>query len=373
MRVSRTPKGGRADTAASAGPADRICEFDVPIVIVSYGKPDKVVTCARALSRLATEPRYEVFVAENAGPAAFDSLATELLADSGRCVVASRPDVAPVSPVSVRQRSLRLLREDGAQGPYVHLAEMPDNLGYAGGVNAWLRPLLKVQGWRAVWILNPDTEPEPGALAELVAYATTHGKSLVGSRLVYRDYRVDTRGMAWRKVRGAVRGIDKHADAAAEPDINVVERLLDATCGASTYATRDLIDQIGLMREEYFLYFEDLEWGVRAKEHGRSIGYAHSSIVFHDGGATIGSADLRSKRSRLSVYLDSRNRLLFVREHHPRWLAWSIAIGLAECAAYAAVGSAPNALAALKGLMAGIAGETGRPQSFAELAPARPL
>jgi len=266
-----------------------------------------------------------------------------------------------------------LLRDDGAPGAFLHLAEMPENVGYAGGVNAWLRPLLEVEGWQGAWILNPDTGPEPNALAELVAHSTNYRKSLIGSRLVFRDYRIDTRGMAWRKVRGAVLAIDKHAPATAEPDIEMIERLIDAPCGASTYATRDLIDHIGLMREKYFLYFEDLEWGVRAKEHGRSIGYAHSSIVFHDGGATIGSADLRSRRSRLSVYLDSRNRLLFVREHHPRWLLWSIVVGLAECASYVLVGSTQNFFAALKGLVAGIAGETGRPPMFVDLAQPREL
>ena len=370
MRIVQPPTAQRTGTSAgtvSGVLGDRTCDFDVPIVIVSYGNPQSVVTCARALSRLATEPKHEIFVAENAGAAAFDALAAELLADSGPCVAASPADTTPIA-TSVRQQSLRLLHDDGTPGPYIHLAEMPENVGYAGGVNAWLRPLLKVKGWRGAWILNPDTEPEPGALVELAVHAATRRKSLVGSRLVYKDNRIDTRGMVWRKMRGAVLGIDKHAPAAAEPDVEFVERLIDAPCGASTYATRELIDHIGLMREQYFLYFEDLEWGVRAKEHGRSIGYAHSSVVLHDGGASIGSADVRSRRSRLSVYLDSRNRLLFVREHHPRWLLWSIVIGLAECGAYVAVGSAPNFFAALRGLIAGIAGETGRPQSFSNLA-----
>ena len=305
-----------AYTASAHGP----CEFDVPIVIVSYSNAQNVLACARALSRLRIEPKFEVFVAENAGAIAYDRLCAELVADRGPCELVVPANTSPVSSVSVRQRSLRLLRDDGAQGQYMHVAEMSDNLGYAGGVNAWLRPLLQVEGWQGAWILNPDTEPEAG-FAELVAYATAHRKSLVGSRLVSKtDKRVDTRGMAWRRFRGAVMGIDKHVPATVEPDIAFVENLLDAPCGASTYATREMIDQVGLMQEEYFLYFEDLEWGARAKEHGRSIGYAHSSIVLHEGGATIGSADLRSKRSRLSVYLDSRNRLLFVRAHHPRWL-----------------------------------------------------
>ena len=87
------------------------------------------------------------------------------------------------------------------------------------------------------------------------------------------------------------------------------------------YVTRDCLTRIGLMDERYFLYFEDLDWGIRAKHQGK-IGYADDSIVLHDGGTTIGSAMTRQQQSPLAIYLDFRNRLLFVRSHGARWLAW---------------------------------------------------
>ena len=57
---------------------------------------------------------------------------------------------------------------------WVHVGEACENLGYAGGVNAYLEPLLAIAEWPGVWILNPDTEPEPDALRELVQYAVKH-------------------------------------------------------------------------------------------------------------------------------------------------------------------------------------------------------
>ena len=81
----------------------------------------------------------------------------------------------------------------------MHVAEMDENLGYAGGVNAWLRPLLSNPGWDGVWVLNPDTQPEPDALAELVEYAERHDKGMVGSCIIRTDRldRVFTRGLEW--------------------------------------------------------------------------------------------------------------------------------------------------------------------------------
>jgi N-acetylglucosaminyl-diphospho-decaprenol L-rhamnosyltransferase len=363
------PIGGIVAQAGCDSPSGVAPSFDVPILIVSYSRPQDVAACLRALSRMATEPRFEVFIAENGGPAAFDALVSELIADAGPCVDTTPEDANLGQLIAARHRRLRLLRDDGATGHHVRVAEMPENLGYAGGVNAWLRPLLQINGWQGAWILNPDTEPEPTALAELVEYAAAYGKSLVGSRLVFKTDQssVQTRGLSWRRWRSTVEGIDKLASSEVTFDISSVENRLDAPSGASTYATRDLVENIGLMHEHYFLYFEDLEWGVRAKKHGRLIGYAHSSIVRHQGGSTIGSAQLRRERSRLSVYLDIRNRVLFVREHHPIWLPWSVAVCLADTLAYAAAGSVPNAAASLLGLTAAMAGQAGRPASFAKL------
>ena len=84
----------------------------------------------------------------------------------------------------------------------VTIGQARDNLGFAGGTNAWMRPLLAEPGWTAVWILNPDTYPEPDALAELVDYATTRGKGMVGSRLMIpgRSDIASSRGLKWNKL-----------------------------------------------------------------------------------------------------------------------------------------------------------------------------
>jgi N-acetylglucosaminyl-diphospho-decaprenol L-rhamnosyltransferase len=239
---------------------------------------------------------------------------------------------------------------------------MAENLGYAGAINAWLRALLELPGWHAVWILNPDTEPTPSALLELAKYAKTHEKSMVGGRIVdpSKPGEVAIRGLRWNKIAARTTAVDRRTSVAIEPNSTIVEAQLDAPSGASLYVTRDLIDRIGLMDERYFLYFEDLEWGCRAKALG-ALGYAHQSIVPHEGGTTIGSAATRAGSSRLSVYLEFRNRILFVRQWHSAWLPWTVAMQAVHIAAFMSVGSFRNMHAAARGLMAGLRGEVGRP------------
>ena len=121
------------------------------------------------------------------------------------------------------------------------------------------------------------------------------------------------------------------------------------------------------MDEAYFLYFEDFDWGIRAKK-ACGLGYAYDSVVPHRGGTTIGSASKRRLRSELAVYLDFRNRLLFVRRQYPGWYPWTVLMALARTSEFLAVGATKNFRAALAGWSAGVRGETGRPDRLLNLA-----
>jgi hypothetical protein len=147
-----------------------------------------------------------------------------------------------------------------------------------------------------------------------------------------------------------------------EPNIEKVEADMEAPSGVSLYVTRQCLDRIGFMDERYFLYFEDLDWGYRALR-ACGIGYAHRSVVLHRGGTTIGSGHSRGTASPFAVYLEFRNRLTFVRQHHPLWLAWTVFILFLRSFEYGCAGAPVNILAALRGLKAGMAGETGRPDT----------
>jgi N-acetylglucosaminyl-diphospho-decaprenol L-rhamnosyltransferase len=242
------------------------------------------------------------------------------------------------------------------------VAEAKENFGYGGAVNAWLRVLLPLPAWPGAWILNPDTRPEPRALAELVACSAARQKGMVGSRIVApaRSEIVQTRGLRWRRLLSLTEAIEAGAPAAAEPDLVALEARIDAPSGVSIYVTRRCLEQVGLMDERYFLYFEDLDWGYRAK-HYCGVGYAHKSVVYHRGGTTIGSAPTRAGHSSFSAYLEFRNTVNFVRRHHRSWMLWTLLVLVWRSCRYGMAGSFVNLRTALAGLKAGIAGETGRP------------
>lgn len=127
------------------------------------------------------------------------------------------------------------------------------------------------------------------------------------------------------------------------------------------YVTRRCVEKIGLMDETFFLFDEDLDWGVRAKKLGVQLGYASGSIVAHQGGTTTGSAGGGLEMSKLAIYLQHRNAIHFVRRHFPWSLPVRIAVSILYALRYLLRRTPGSFVAVLEGVVAGLKGETGKP------------
>lgn len=325
------------------------------VVIVAFRNSDDVIHCFEALDKIAAPDGLTVLVCENGGADAFERLVSALATQEALCDGAE--DEAPAGRAFRRVASLRLR----SSGVSVLVGEARENLGYAGGVNAWIEAMRSQSGWNGVWVLNPDTAPEPQALQALIDCARARGKGIVSSRVMLGDGsgRIASRGLRWQRLRARSLGVDRGAPP-LRPDPEDVEARIDGPHGGSFYVTRACLDAIGPMDERYFLFFEDLELGLRAKPiHG--VCYAFNSVVPHIGGTTLGSSSHRARRSPLAVYLNSRNSLLFARQNYPSWFIWTALIRCVSAFEFLAVGSGKNFRYALRGVLAGLRNETGRP------------
>ena len=125
------------------------------VLIVSYGNPSDVARCLKSLGQ-STWTEFEVFVCENAGNEAFGQLEDQLTGEEGVLQrVGGRPDSIDESDGVLTTVTKCQLR---GRGITVRLASAKENLGYGGGVNAWLKRFLAHPGWEAILVLNPDTE-----------------------------------------------------------------------------------------------------------------------------------------------------------------------------------------------------------------------
>jgi N-acetylglucosaminyl-diphospho-decaprenol L-rhamnosyltransferase len=323
----------------------------VAIAIVGYRNAGDVRCCLAALAA-STEKNFTVSICENGGPAAYKDLIAGLkgLVDFEGALAADQ---------NVCEARAGKLRPGGEP---VRVFCATGNLGYAGGVNVVLRVLAN-GAWSALWILNPDTEPEPGALKALVARAR-EGYGVVGSRLVYKaTHQVQAYGGRWRPNFARAQNIGMFQPEDAAVDSADIERAMNYVLGTALFATKAFVDAVGPMDERYFLYCEEVDWCLR--RGARRLGYAHDSLIYHQGSSTIGANAPVKERSGLSVYLAERNRLLLTRQFYPWRFPLVTLVALALTGKYILAGAFKNFFVALSGWWAGIRGETGRPARWA--------
>ena len=332
-----------------------------PVIIVSYRTPGDVAACLTSLDAMEAEPAFSVHICENGGAEAFDGVCEALLRPDGPCSAAVDQSSSFEGAFN-RIRCFRLHRSNRR----VLVGEASANLGYAGGINTWLSPLLRHAGWRALWILNPDTAVAPDALAALAAHAGDRNLGMAGSRIMVTpdETRVTNVGLRWRRVMGSGYAVGQGIPASIEPDPAAVEAQIFAANGASLYITRPCAEALAPLDETYFLYFEDLDWGMRARRAGFKIGYAHRSVVIHSGGSSIGSPSRESAGSPFAIYMEFRSSLQFARTHYPGWFAWT---ALMRCLHAARLLPQGRFVPAMRGVAAGLRGETGRPEVQLEM------
>jgi len=254
----------------------------VAICIVGFRNPDDIEACLGALAN-ADYRDFSVTICENGGAAAYEELAARL--------------------------PPRL-----AGGQVVRAFDAHANLGYAGGVNACLRESSDAGAW---WVLNPDTVAEPRALGRLVERLQRGDCHAVGATVHFADGVVESRGGRWRGWIARAVSLDFGKSLEAPASEAALEPMINYLSGASMLVGRAFLERAGPMREDYFLYCEEVEWCLRAIRRGLRLGLAIDARVLHNQGSTTGSvADIR-QRSRMPVYLDERNKLLLTRDCFP--------------------------------------------------------
>ncbi|QXE92340.1 glycosyltransferase family 2 protein [Geomonas subterranea] len=199
------------------------------------------------------------------------------------------------------------------------LVECGANLGFAGGNNVGLRYAL-ARGCDWVWLLNNDTVVEPQALGNLVdRLAGTPGAGICGSTLLLygEPSRVQALGGGWYcRWLGLAWHLGRLGRWPQRVDRDQVERRMSYPVGASMLVSADFLREVGLMCEEYFLFFEELDWVLRSRGRFRML-YAPDSVVYHKVGGAIGTSSHPGRKSLACDYWNIRNRIFFTRRWYP--------------------------------------------------------
>lgn len=260
----------------------------IAIIVLNWNRTDLTLACLRSLFAMDRLPDQVIVV------------------DNG-----SRPD----STASI-----------AAAFPQITLLRNERNLGFAAGNNVAIRHAL-AHGADYIMLLNNDAEVAPDLLGLLVDFAQSGADiGIVGPLVFFYDHpqRVAFAGGLVEPSTGRGRSLDSW-----EGDL--IPQKMDWISGCTLLIKRQVIEQIGLLDERMFAYFEDVDWCARAREAGYQVWLAPQARVWH-------KIELGDRlQSPWYVYLMTRNRLLFGRNRGvsgPRLLWWAVGQDLRQALAW---------------------------------------
>ena len=177
--------------------------------------------------------------------------------------------------------------------PWVRLAKNDENLGFAGGTNVGIRA---AKG-EFIITLNNDSRADSRFIEELIKPMADPEVGVCAAKMLFPDGRINSAGICISRSGAAWdRGM-------FEPDrgqYEFVEEVFGACAGAALYR-REMLDEIGLFDEDFFLYLEDVDLAFRARLAGWKCLYVPGARVIHHHGGTAGVG------SDLAVYYGNRN------------------------------------------------------------------
>lgn len=182
-----------------------------------------------------------------------------------------------------------------------------ENLGFAGGNNLGMR----VATGKYLLLLNNDTEISKNLIDSLVAEMEENPQIGIVSPLILYFDKPDTiqyagfTNMNYKTCRNSAIGfmeIDKEQYALESRETGYCH-------GAAMMCRKADLETVGLMADEFFLYYEELDWCERFKKAGKRIWFTGKTKIYHKESISVG------KESAIKTYFMTRNRMLFIRRN----------------------------------------------------------
>ncbi|NIN65598.1 MAG: glycosyltransferase [Anaerolineae bacterium] len=272
--------------------------LDLSIIIVNWNTRDLLRDCLRSVYESEGDLAFEVIVVDNCS----------------------------------NDGSAEMVR---MEFPQVHLIESDTNAGYACANNLGLQRLEA----RHYLLLNPDTVLPSHALEEMVAFMDAHPEvGMAGPKLVMADGSLDlacrrafpTIENSFYKLFGLSRlfpnsrRFGQYNLTYLDPD-EMAE--VDSVVGAFLMVRREVVEQVGGLDEQYFMYAEDLDWALRAKKAGWKVYYYPEVTVLH---YKRQASEQNRRRAQFEFW---RAMYIFYNKHYAddtrSWLHYLVLAGLA--------------------------------------------
>ncbi|HLC45196.1 MAG: hypothetical protein A2722_01255 [Candidatus Doudnabacteria bacterium RIFCSPHIGHO2_01_FULL_50_11] len=253
--------------------------MDISIILVNYNTREFIKRCLESVFASKTGFTYEVLISDNG---------------SG-------------------DGSIQMIKEEF---PKANLIENNSNLGFSKANNI---AISKASGG-LILLLNSDTKVESDAIDKAIGYMNEHPNvGIMGCKILLPDGTPDRAARrkfpnpsnAFLRLFGLKKFSDYNIETPLDQEVEV-----DSVVGAFLVIRRAVIERIGLLDEEYFMYGEDLDWCWRAKEAGFAVMYYPGATIHH---YKYGSAQAIPFRTIRMAHEAMR---IFYRKHYAADHSW---------------------------------------------------
>lgn len=247
----------------------------VSVIILNYNNPDETLKCLDSVLKISYS-NLNVIIIDNASTSGYEN----------------------INNVAKNQTRISLVRNK-------------ENLGYGGGNNVGIKFAMK-QGSDYIFILNNDTQVPPEILTNLIEEAERDkGIGIIapaineGNRTTYggriKWLKPELKHISSKSYPSTISQSSSYGTSKLK-----ATSLSDYIPGAAMLVRKEVFEKVGLLPEEYFLYFEDADFSMRAKKAGFKLKVMPEVMIYHN----VSSSALKLG-SPLILRYHMRNSLLF--------------------------------------------------------------
>lgn len=321
----------------------------VYIIVLNYNSWQDTIECLQSLLK-QDYPHYKIIVVDNGSPN--DSVTQlERWALATATVQGWHYDIIQYS-----------------QGNYAHIQTQENsviqfiwsdsNKGYASGNNIGIRYSQLQAKDHYLWLLNNDTTVFEDTLSVLVNFYNRNKDKNVGLvgclQLFYHDPTlIQCLYGKYDKRTGLPHQLGENEKLSLPVVINQAD--IHYLSGACLLTHNSVLEKVGLLSEDYFLFYEELDIAYRMKSAGYTLLFCNETSILHKHGASIdGKSNKGSEASPLGNYHHFRSKFIFAKKHHRNMLPLYVAISGLQFCNRLLKGKFKNAGALVKGVKDGI-------------------
>jgi GT2 family glycosyltransferase len=309
----------------------------INIVIVNYRGYLDTIECLESVLKFDDIEKYRIFVVDNSENS--DSIEAILRWSKGDDIEFDTKFPELVYPKSKLEHDFLLYEQSDFEKINIfnssfYLIKANQNRGFAAANNLVLKKELYLKDdW--FWLLNNDTVVPSTSSSVLLQYLSSvkdDRLGILGGELFHYHNRdkLQALGGSYNKWFATTKHVGEGlTNSSLKQNWESVKSKINYIVGASFLVSSAFVEKVGIMEEDYFLYFEEMDWILRGRENNYTWDIIPNFAVFHKEGASIsnGLDTIKMEKSVLADVCSIRNRLLFTWKFFPFYMP-TVAIAL---------------------------------------------